>query len=84
MRHIFIPALLASSAGLVQAERVQLPASSVIGKHQPDPTAPSIAERRAEFSHIPWRRQRPVCRPGVAAVSAVVADVGDVIRGIER
>ncbi|MDM8348141.1 TonB-dependent receptor [Pseudomonas sp. sp1636] len=53
MRHLYLFSLLALSIGLAHAENVQLADSIVIGKQQPDPTAPSIEEKRAEFAHIP-------------------------------
>ncbi|WP_369958709.1 TonB-dependent receptor family protein [Pseudomonas benzenivorans] len=61
MRHLSSLSLLALSigpawfglAGAALAEPVQLQDSSVIGRQQPDPTAPTIAEKRAAFARIP-------------------------------
>ncbi|APU31783.1 ligand-gated channel protein [Ectopseudomonas alcaliphila JAB1] len=53
MRHPFLFGLLALSCGLAQADHVQLPDDTVTGQQRPDPTAPTIEEKRAEFAHIP-------------------------------
>lgn len=53
MRHLPVIGLLALSVGLAQAEPVQLQDSTVLGQHQSDPTAPTLAEKRAELARIP-------------------------------
>lgn len=53
MRHLPVISLLALSVGLAQAEPVQLQDSTVLGQQQSDPTAPTLAEKRAEFARIP-------------------------------
>ncbi|NQD92898.1 TonB-dependent receptor [Pseudomonas sp. CrR25] len=56
MRHLSTLSLLALGIGLASAalaEPIQLEDSTVLGRHEPDPTAPGIAEKRAEFAHIP-------------------------------
>lgn len=56
MRQLPVASLLALSlglAGLAQAEHVRLPDSTLIGARQADPTAPTLAEKRAEFARIP-------------------------------
>lgn len=53
MRHLPVISLLALSVGLAQAEPVQLHDSTVLGQHQSDPTAPTLAEKRAELARIP-------------------------------
>ncbi|MBS7664006.1 TonB-dependent receptor [Pseudomonas lalucatii] len=56
MRHLSTFSLLALGIGLAStalAEPAQLQDSTVVGQLQPDPTAPTIAEKRAEFAHIP-------------------------------
>ncbi|WP_415756324.1 TonB-dependent receptor family protein [Pseudomonas sp. LT1P18] len=47
---------LALSLGLIpcaQADHVELGETQIKGEYRSDPTAPSIAEKRADFSHIP-------------------------------
>ncbi|MGH8433483.1 MAG: TonB-dependent receptor family protein [Pseudomonas sp.] len=56
MRHLSILSLFALGAGvapLAQAEHVELDEINVSGEYQQDPTAATLAEKRAEFAHIP-------------------------------
>lgn len=56
MRPSTILSLLALSAGLatpVLAEQIELDSMTIDGRRASDPTAPTLAEKRAEFSRIP-------------------------------
>ena len=56
MRHISVYSLLAVSISLassVYAEPLKLEDSTIVGKQRGDATAPTIAEKRAEFARIP-------------------------------
>lgn len=56
MRQMSVFSLLAASASLAtcaHAAHIELEDSTVVAREQRDATAPSIAEKRAEFAHIP-------------------------------
>ncbi|WP_137820357.1 TonB-dependent receptor [Pseudomonas sp. 2FG] len=56
MRYFPILSLFALSTGIApwaQAEHVELDEIEVQGEYQKDPTAATLAEKRAEFAHIP-------------------------------
>src|SRR3989344_4174797 len=56
MRQISVFSLLAVSISLASsayAEQLKLEDSTIVGKQQGDATAPTIAEKRAEFARIP-------------------------------
>ncbi|MDT4811632.1 Ferric aerobactin receptor [compost metagenome] len=46
-------ALAVSLANLAHAEHVELDRTLVEGEYRQDPTAPTLAEKKADFSHIP-------------------------------
>ena len=56
MRQLSVFSLLAVSVSLASsayAEQLQLEDSTIVGQQQSDATAPSIAEKRAEFARVP-------------------------------
>ncbi|MBB3103124.1 TonB-dependent receptor family protein [Azomonas macrocytogenes] len=56
MRHLSTQGLLTlciSFAAVAQAEQLELDQTTIAGTHKPDPTAPTLAEKKADLAKVP-------------------------------